>query len=154
MYIHHNYLEEENIEDLVAAIGLQDVLQVFKDKMNEIRIFNTTMPQEPIIDLGTTLQEQLTKKSEYELQREIFNTTKLKLEREACNALKKFKEELNKKPEIKEFIARLNKYKRNVSKFRNECSEKSQLAKINVSISSTEVKESLKDLLQFSITIW
>lgn len=144
-------LSKENIELLIEAVGLQDLYQEYLDKMREYE--SLSCPEEPVIDLSTTLMEQMKARTDYELQRKVWDTTKTKLNREAYNIMRKIKVEMNNKPEVQELLARLKKYKRNVSKFRNECVEKSQLAKINVTISSDEVRESLKELLNFSVTI-
>lgn len=144
-------MPKEDIELLIEAVGLQDLYQEYVAKMEEWNSLPT--PEEPVIDLTMTLMEQMEIRTDYELQRKVWETTRTKLSREAYNLMRKLKIELNNKPEIQELLVRMKKYKRNVSKFKNECVEKSQLAKINVTISSEEVKDSLRDLLNFSVTI-
>ena len=144
-------MDRYDAEMLIEAVGMQDLYQKYLDKMDEFN--NLPQPERPVIDTSTTLMEQMKARTDYDLAYQVWLTTREKLEREAYNIMRKLKIELNNKPEIQEFLTRMKKYKRNVSKFKNQCIEKSQLAKINVSIASQEVRDSLKELLNFSVNI-
>lgn len=144
-------MDQYSVEMLIEAAGLQDMYQEYLDKMDEYT--NLPQPERPVIDTSTTLMEQMKARTDYDLEYQVWLTKRQKIEREAYNIMRKLKIELNKLPEIQELLLRMKKYKRNVSKFKNQCIEKSQLAKINVSISSEEVRNSLRDLLNFSINI-
>lgn len=146
-------IEEAEVLDLADATGTRHLYEEYLAKVEEIKVLNANRPEAPINNVNDTLIEQITAKRDYEFNCQVYNISLNKLNREASNLFKKFKKELNEKEEIKELIVRLKKYKRNASKFRRECTEKSQLAKINVSIESESVKDSLRDLLNFSVTI-
>ena len=69
------------------------------------------------------------------------------------NALLALKKEINKHDIVKDFIKKAGRYQKNINKFKKECREKGQLAKISISVSNTEVRDALKELLAFSVNV-
>lgn len=146
--------QDEEFETLVNAVGLQALYEDYLHKVDAIEMHKTETPEYPEIDeLNTTLKDQLTARKDYELALTIYNKEHDKLKRDAYNAMRKLKVELNTDERVQELVKRLKKYEKNTSTFINQCKEKSQLAKISVSITSESVRNSLKELLNFSISI-
>lgn len=147
-------MPSNEFEALIEATGLQALYEDYLNKVDIVDLHTTTCPMYPEIDeLNTTLKEQLTLRKDYELAHQIYTKEHDKLKRDAYNAMVKLKVELNKDERVQELVKRLKKYEKNVSTFVNQCKEKSQLAKISVSIASEDVRESLKELMNFSISI-
>lgn len=144
---------EEDFEALIAATKTDALYQIYLDKIEQLKYLKSTSPETPMVDLTTTLEQQLIDRRDYQFECQKNCIAINKAEREAANAMKALKVEMNKNDDIKELITRVKKYQRNVSKFKNECAEKSQLAKISVTISSMEIRQALKELLNFSVTI-
>lgn len=146
--------QDEEFEHLVNAVGLQALYEDYLNRVDAIEMHKTEAPEYPEIDeLNMTLKDQLIIKKDYELASVIYNKEHDKLKRDAYNAMHKLKVELNKDERVQELVKRLRKYEKNTSTFINQCKEKSQLAKISVSITSESVRDSLKELLNFSISI-
>lgn len=146
--------QDEEFEQLVYAVGLQALYEDYLHKVDAIEMHKTGRPEYPEIDeLNMPLKEQLIVKKDYELALTIYNKEQDKLKRAAYNAMHKLKVELNTNEKVQELIRRLKKYEKNTSTFINQCKEKSQLAKISVSITSEDVRDTLKELLNFSVSI-
>lgn len=150
----HYDMKEEEFRALIDATGLQSLYEDYLYKIDTLEMHKVEAPEYPVIDeLNMTLKEQLTLKKDYELANAIYNKEHEKLRRDAYNAMRKIKVELNKDERIQEMVKRLKKYEKNTSTFINQCKEKSQLAKISISITSENVRNSLKKLMNFSISI-
>ena len=146
--------QEELLEELISVTGLQAFYDEYLNKMDILELHNSNAPQLPIVDeLNTTTREQMITHKNYELSRAIHEKERVKLERDAYNSMYKLKAELNNNEKVQELIKRLKKYERKTSSFIRQCKEKSQLAKISVSIESEDIKTSLKELMNFSISI-
>lgn len=147
------YYDEDFLERMVEATGLQASYQKFLDAKAAYEYLTKNAPQYPVEDLSLTLEESLKQKNDFKLEQAKHKIQASKLERNASVAFSQLKEELNAQDSVKELIKRITKFKRNVSKLKRECTEKSQLAKINVTINSSEIREALAELMNFSISI-
>lgn len=147
------YLSEDEFEALVVASGTESFYETYLDAIEELEALKAAKPEQPVVDLDTTLEEQLVAKRDYELAYQKSTIQINRAERNVQSTMKSLKVAMNQNDSIKELVVRVRKYQRNVNKFKNECTEKSQLAKISVTISSQEIRDALKDLLNFSIAI-
>lgn len=150
----HYNMSQADFENLVDAVGLRHLYEDYLNKIDIMDAHKLEAPEPPIIDeLNMTLKDQLTLRRDYELAYQIHSKERDKLQKEAYNAMRKLKIELNKDERVQELIKRMSNYERKVNTFVNQCKEKSQLAKISVSIDSEKVRDSLKELMNFSINI-
>ena len=62
-----------------------------------------------------------------------------------------FKKALSETPEIQEIIRRIKSFQKKSKSFKTACNDKSRLAKINVTISDENVREALKEIIDFKI---
>jgi len=153
-YYHRNEyeLDEDQRKELAAQTGTVAELQVFIDAQDELRIFKNTRPDPEDLadDLESSLEDRITARKDAEKDMAIWETKVQRLERKERKAMLAWKRALRENPDIQKLLAYVRKYKRNMSKFTNECTSKSQLARLNISISSEETRTALRELLEFA----
>lgn len=148
------YIETDELEAIVNAVGSGAIIayDTMRAKKYDLDDVIADKPEKFIPDLDTTTEEKLTQDCAFELETQKYTIRVAKARNEAVRAIKNLKIELNKDPNITELASRLAKFKRNIRKFTLDCKEKSELAKINVTISSDDVRTALKELLDFSVS--
>ena len=136
-------------EELAVKTGTESL---FKNVMDAIKTYKATQsskPEKPITDLETTLDTELTSTSSYKLETKKHEINLEKDRQLLRKAERKWKNELTEHDEVKALIQKATQYQRKLTTFRFDCEDKGQLAKLNVSISNQDVRNSLKELIEF-----
>jgi hypothetical protein len=102
--------------------------------------------------LDQTVEDRLQKEADFKLQKAKYQINLDQAKRKCRNAEKVWLSAMNQNSYIKDILFKAKSYQRNLQKFTQECSNKSNLAKLNITINSAEVRDSLKELLNFKIT--
>ncbi len=141
----------EALADQSNTRMLYDAWQEAKEALNE---HDLNAPESPWLeDPDLTYAEKQVAQQEYRVLNTKHGLATTRLTRKVNEAERTWKKAVNKDEGVKELIAKAQTYVRNVSKYSNECSDKSRLAKLNISIASKDVRASLKGLMDFAIGI-
>lgn len=146
---------EETLEAIAQKTGTLTLYQAWKaaDAVYEEESLKLKDLERPVPDLETTYQEQLDAQKNYELEEAKLRIRIGKLRHTAERAEGEWKRTVKQDPGIKGLLAKAKSYTRNLNKYTRECESKGQLAKLNISISSEAIRNSLKELLEFAVTI-
>jgi hypothetical protein len=147
------YIPDEEFEMIVAATHTEDLYKKYLDLKEKAVDVANEQPESYQEDLSDTVEDVIRKRQDNELAYQRHNIKLRKANNERDNALLNLKKEMNGNDLVKDFIKKAGRYDRNITKFKKQCREKSQLAKISVSISNDEVQKALKDMLSFSVKI-
>ena len=149
--INQEYIDE--IEFLVDKTNMNKTYNKLLEAIDEYTIANANIEtaQQIVIDVNTTVEDEIIQRKDIELEniRNQAAVTKIgnkiaKLTREILTAINS----------DKDIVASLRMLKRQETVLTNAattCVDKAQIAKINVTIDDPKVRESLTDLINFTI---
>lgn len=123
------------------------------DAIEQLSDLYDRRPDAPVEREDRTLREQLEEESQYKLDLAKHNIAEKKIKREIYLLDKKWKTQLLKNKEVNELLKKARHFTSNLHKFSNLCSDKSQIAKLNIAIANDDVRNSLRELLDFNMTI-
>lgn len=147
-------LTKQEIMVLAEKTNTLELLKTFLDLNEEHENLLETKPEAPdLYDTTMSAIEIMKLKNDFEYENAKFNAENKKANRRKELAWKEFIKALNEFDEVKTMINKANNYIRNVKKLINECEAKSSLAKLNIQIDSEDVRKSLRDLMDFVISI-
>ena len=151
---YYNNLITENQQLILAKYTHTEIL--FSEYLQVKREFDKLKEAAPVVpdaDDDMSKLEIAKAYKDYEYNRAVYNNQFNKVNRRFNKAYKAWLDEVKKDPEITAALDKSNKYNRNLNKLINDCESKANLAKLNVTISSSTVRDSLKSLLDFVTTI-
>jgi hypothetical protein len=152
-YLSNEDLFEEVGEELAKRTNTKNEYDAVVRIYKELRDLYDNRPEQPNFDENTTRKEQVEKEKAYEKEMAIYNMKVKHKERELYLADKKWKELLKQDKNVDELLKRARKFTKNLSKFKSMCHDKAQVAKLNIMVSQTNVRQALRELLNFSATI-
>jgi hypothetical protein len=151
---YYNSLGEAELTALAASTGTTDLYEQVLKVTNEVERFRDEGPVVPNLDdKSLTALTRMKLKNDYEYAKAKFDIDFVKLDRKLNAAWKAFLTELNTKDQVKQILAKATKYLRNVNTLTSECEAKATLAKLNIQINSEAVRDSLRELMDFTKSI-
>lgn len=146
-------ISDDEFEMIVIATGTDELYKKYLElKEKAAEIANSPLPKFEE-DLNDTVESVVEMKAINEAEQLKHRIAVSKAYNLRDNALLALKKEMNKHDAVKDFIKKAGKYQKSINKFKKECREKGQLAKISISVSNTEVRDALKELLAFSVNV-
>ena len=142
---------KEKIEKLAIIVGVEETFKKIEAAINRLIEKKEDQPEKYTFDDELSRNENLLKQQESEKEILVFEIEKRKLEKEYLNLTKELMKAIKKDKSIKESVLAAESFIRDASKLSRICRDKSALAKINVLVSNKELKESLKEMMNFSI---
>ena len=153
----YEYLEDEMGMDAFADLSKKTkTMKEFKSYLEAKEAFETFLlnaPEEPVDDVTVSYEDKELERREYELLRTKYEIGKKKASRKIILTRRTWIKALVANEEVRKLMGNLASYKRKLNKFKGDCKAKSQNARLNVAISSQEVREAIKELLDFAIEI-
>lgn len=138
-------------ETLVAFVERFNKVVDLVEEYNEYK--ETNCPEEPILDTYNMTQAQIEREKFKYKNKKLTYDTKLKQKQyEIRKMFYVFKKDLDKNREFKEFIKTLNVQTANATEATNIVQEKCAMAKMNVMISSADVRKILRELHDYAKT--
>lgn len=142
----------DQLEAIAIATGNKDLFDDYVAKQEALDLLENPYYGKPRA-ISDTVEEAITKEAQQAAEREVYEIKKGHLRFEAMTALRKLKLAVNKDDQVKELITRIKRYSRNMKAFELDCRNKSQVAKISISISSEDARNALKELLTTNINL-
>lgn len=155
-YWHRDFdLDKDQMLALAGQTGTIDSLQMYLDSRDRLEQHELAKPMDSSLTDDDTMsyEERITIRKDQEKEWALWELQKKRMERSSDLALYDWKKSMQENDDIKKLIAYARQYKRNLGKFTRECQDKSQLARLNISISSVDTREALKELLKFVTAI-
>ena len=157
----YNYLEchgkemadNETFLQIIEAI---DAKKEFNDYMDAVRIAYAYKNSRPIRnedELGTTIEQSIENAAAYQAEYSKYDVTNASNDAKVKKAANALRQRFANDDRVQELTMRLRRFRTNVDKFSIECTEKSQMAKLNVTINNDDVREAIQELLNFTISI-
>jgi hypothetical protein len=131
------------VKELEASLAARDALAEFKE----------TRPEAPERDPDQSYREKTLAERQYDLELAKYNIDEGKLTRKAALADKAWRKAVMQNEDFKALVKKINAYTRSVTRYTQECKDKGQLAKLNITIGSEAMRQSLRSLLDFVVTI-
>lgn len=140
-------------EDLANKTETLALYNEMRQAEKELQASSDDRPIAPIKDTTTTLEEQIQEGKKYEAEVLLYDIKHAKLQKLYNSSVIKWKRALLGTDIVKDLLVNVRKQKRAFSKFYTEADDKTQLAKMSISISSDKARDALKELFKFSTTI-
>jgi len=155
--------------EVIPSCFSNDDLEIFENIANQINtnklydtfketyiLYNDTMhnrPEKLPDDVTQTYEQQILDKKTYDYNYAVYELNVKKAQRKMVVAWNAFKEVMKNSDEVKRTLGEMKNYSKKLSKFQNECKDKAAYAKLNISIASAELRNALRDLLNFGLSI-
>lgn len=149
-----------------SELELEDIGQSLAERTNTMLEFKELMeakknlkklqqrrPEQPHNDLELTYVQRAEKEAAYKVEMAKYDVQESKLGRSVKVKERAWKDLVAENENIIAMVKQARKYLNSVEEYKSDCSNKSQMAKLNIAISSEGVRNSLKELLQFAKTI-
>jgi hypothetical protein len=150
----YRYLTEAQSLQLVGVTGQSELFNKVSDAYNEYKTYcQVNGPEHPYTDDNMSRLEIIQAQKQYDLAYATFRIEKTKLERKLNLAFKEFHRAIRAHEQVKAMVEKAQQYTKNLNKFTSECENKASLAKLNVQISSDDVRRSLREIMDFAIKI-
>lgn len=150
----HFELDDELCESLTKQLGTK-FTKLYKDYLktkNELfELQNTAPKQDRTRDINETAGAYIDRSAKEEAEYAKYQLKIAKARKAVEWAQYDFKKALSETPEIQEIIRRIKSFQKKSKSFKTACNDKSRLAKINVTISDENVREALKEIIDFKI---
>lgn len=150
----HTYIAGMDIEEfgpvLAEKTNTAELYEKYQASTKSLEDLRKEEPERPIKSESTSFEEDIKAQKEYEAKYSIYSLKRARLERERNKAIGEWKLAMNETETVKELIKSARKFTRGVNGMYQQAQDKSQLAKLNISISSSSARESLKELLTFT----
>ena len=143
--------KKEKIEKLAIIAGTEETFKKIEAAINKLIEKKEDQPEKYIFDDELSRNENLLKQQESEKEIVVFEIEKRKLEKEYLRLTKELMKVIKKNASIKESALAAERFILDANKLSRICRDKSALAKINVLVSNKELKESLKEMMNFSM---
>lgn len=154
---YYNYLRDEEraeLEDRIAEITeTTQALNKIRALELAAEVHNSKEPMRPIVNPDMTIAENDENYVQYSKDKILYDIESKRLNFKVERAKKEWKEAICELPVIKNMVEDMQSYLRKVTRFRDECSDKAHLAKLNLAISDEKIRESIKDLVNFSASL-
>lgn len=144
-------ISEDLLQKIAIATETDELYTEYKNLLELNVSLQSQKPIRPNQDLNMTFEEYNKRMAEYQLEDAKWHFASKKVSKNIADTQVKFINRVSEHDYMKEALRVARSFKRNINNFTKAAVEKSQLAKLNVTISSPEIRESLKELLDFAI---
>ena len=147
------HLSDAVLLEVAAKTNTTALLDVYFNARDVLLDWKSQAPEVWGHDPDKSENQNLIDKKDYDLASTKYIIEMRRLSRTQALAAKAFRKAVNKDPDFKELVKKIEIYRGNVNKHCAICREKSAAAKLNISISSPEVRKSIRELLDFCIKL-
>lgn len=152
-YVANEDLFDEIGEDLADKTKTTKQYGELVDALEELENHLQTRPNEPIERESRTYKEKLEEEQAYSLEMAKYRLKLKTLQRDVYLKEYEWKKLVKQNKEVKELLKKAKRFNKDLGKFTGMCHDKAQIAKLNIAVSNKGVRDSLRDLLNFSATI-
>lgn len=146
--------QQERLEDigadLAAKTNTYNEYTALVQTLEDLEDLHQQRPIQPIEREDRTYKEKLEEEKKFQLDMAKYNLAVTKKNRELYQYETAWKKLLKQNKEVAELIKKAKEYNKSVSKFQQNCHDKAQVAKLNIMISNQDVRQSLRELLDFT----
>lgn len=153
------YYDDRNLEDelgidglalLASKTGTTEELEKYVQAKEDLETVKFSKPDEPIDDVTLSFEQRELQNSEFSLEETKYKIAKQKAIRKVAVTKRDWLKAMMSNEEMRKMVKEVTSYKRKLTRFKSECKAKSQNARLSISISSKEIRDALKDLLNFA----
>lgn len=143
-----------NLEDFGPEIAKNTntvkEFEIVLSLIEQSRDIQNNKPVEQPRPANSTTEEEIERKNNYQTEMGLYELQRTRVNKETNIAIGKWKTIMCESNVVKEILAGARKFERGYDDMTRQAKEKSQLAKLNISISSDVVRKSLTELLTFT----
>lgn len=148
---HQAHIDE--LELLIDYIGANEQYSTLIDTMDQYTVVSGMLQNQPrlVIDLASTKAEEIIQYKDMQLEQHKVDAECKRLGNKIARLNTEIAKMLVANKDVQTLIRGLKKKVSAMNKMKTQCTDKAQLAKINVTIDDTNVRDALKDLIDFKI---
>ena len=145
------YIDE--LEMVIAYIDAQAQYDELVDVMDEYAVAQgmTQNVQDIVVDVNTTKEEEIIMAKDRTLEKIKANAELTRIGNKIARLNSEIIKLIAANKEMQALIRGLKKKARGMDKLRVDCTDKAQMAKINVTIDDVDVRAALQELIEFSL---
>jgi CRISPR/Cas system-associated exonuclease Cas4 (RecB family) len=123
--------------------------------IEELLDVHETRPAQPTLhlDIDQTQAAILEEENTFRLETKKYDMAVSKKKREIYLAEREWKKLLKQNKEVVDLIKKGKRFNKDMGKFTDMCHDKAQIAKLNITVGDADVRQALKELLNFSTTV-
>ena len=143
----------DELELLIDYIGANEQYDTLIDTMDQYAVVSGVLQNQPrlVIDLESTKAEEIIQYKDLQLEQIKVDAECKRLGNKIARLNTEIAKMLVADKDVQTLIRGLKKKATAMNKMKTECTDKAQLAKINVTIDDNNVRDALKDLINFKI---
>ena len=143
----------DEIEFLIDKVNMRDTYEQLIDALSEYTIAdaNAKTQTQVVIDVNTTVEDEILQRKDLEIERIKNDAAITKIGNKIAKLTREILTAINSDKEIIANFRTLKKQATALKKASTVCVDKAQLAKINVTIDDPNTRESLAELINFTI---
>lgn len=142
--------KEVMIENLVNISKTRKQYNVYLEAKQVVKDNKLNQPEGVTIDPMKTIVENEKEQANYNLKYSTWRIEESKLDYKVTESKKKWLSVVRKSKQVKELLKGVDAYILQLKKYKTECNDKTQLAKLNIAISNDDVRTAIKDMIEFT----
>ncbi|HLO11100.1 MAG TPA: hypothetical protein VK190_02465 [Pseudoneobacillus sp.] len=146
-------IDEDKMEALAQQTNTVNEFIQYINAKERLTKFQQTRPEQPEEDDSLSYQDNFMAVKNYEVAMLKYNIEEKKLIKNVAEKERAWKELLQENEGIKELIKKAKKFNKGLNKLIDQCKDKTQIARLNISISSKDARTAIRELMDFSLTI-
>jgi hypothetical protein len=151
--IGNRIVTEEKLLSIAAQTGTLELYNAWVESVEAFNLIYNEIIDEPLSDPDLSQVQVAKLQHEYNLKITEHKINGQRATNKVIRAFNAFIDELNKNDKFRSMRKNIKASIENSRLLTNECRQKSQMAKVNVMISSSALRESLKEMQNFLINI-
>jgi hypothetical protein len=150
---HHGVIDDAKQEELAGVTNTLDLYNKYRDADELVNDLRRNTPEYPVENVDETKAEYVIRMRDYEKANALHSLEISRADRTKSLAFNAWKKAIIANPDIKDILKKARSYVKNVDNLYTDCKNKGNLAKLNVTISSANVRTALRELLDFSVEL-
>lgn len=150
-YVSSRYSAYE--EDLAEKSGTLEEYEAYVAKKSQMKVLDNEYPpdykEDPAYEKMSD-EDRILTRQKYELEVFKHNQKKNKLNKEVQKDYATWKSKMRALPAVSEMISKAKEYKRNVSRYKQDCTDLSLMAKSNILVANKDVRDVFRKMVNFS----
>lgn len=153
-FLTQTVLNDQQLIQLIAVTATTDLYETFlKAHQDQIQYVEANEPQRPFVDKNMSALEIAKAESQYQLDYVKYEIELTKRKRKVVMAFREFIKTVTATTQVKAMVAKAKLFVKDANTLYSECDVKTNMAKLNIQISSGNIRDSLRDLMSFASQI-
>lgn len=146
-------MDEDKMEGLAHNTNTINEYRAYAEAKAVLERFQQLRPSQPEEDEAVSYKDNFIALKDYEVAMLKYNIELKKLMKDVSTKERAWKDLLQENEGIKELIKKAKKFNKGLNGLIDQCKSKTQIAKLNISISSKDARVAIRELMDFTLKI-